>query len=63
MAGCNNGSDFLRIVMDEVARKQGVDRWIDSTPTNIPHMLALAAIFLRRNLLTSFAMPVISLSL
>jgi LPS sulfotransferase NodH len=38
MAGCNNGSDFLRIVMEEVARSQGVDRWIDSTPTNIPHM-------------------------
>ena len=36
--GCNNGSDFLRIVMEEVAHKQGVDRWIDSTPTNIPHM-------------------------
>ena len=38
MAECNNGSDFIRIVMDEVARSQGVDRWIDSTPTNIPHM-------------------------
>ena len=45
MAGCNNGSEFLRIVMDEVARKQGVDRWIDSTPTNIPHMLRIGRDF------------------
>jgi len=34
-------SDFLRIVMEEVARGQGVDRWIDSTPTNVPHMLRI----------------------
>ena len=37
-AECRSASDFLRVVMDEVARKQGVDRWIDSTPTNIPHL-------------------------
>lgn len=34
-------SDFLRIIMEEIARKQGADRWIDSTPTNIPHMLRI----------------------
>ena len=45
MAECRNGSDFLRIVMDEVARTQGVDRWIDSTPTNVPHMLRIARDF------------------
>src|ERR1700733_5956453 len=45
MAGCNNGSDFLRLIMDEVARKQGVDRWIDSTPTNIPHMMRISRDF------------------
>lgn len=45
MAGCRSGSDFMRIVMDEVARKQGVDRWIDSTPTNVPHMLRIARDF------------------
>jgi len=44
-AGCNSGSDFLRIVMDEIARKQGVDRWIDSTPTNIPHMMRISRDF------------------
>jgi len=41
VSDCRNGSDFLRVVMEEVARKQGVDRWIDSTPTNIPHLLRI----------------------
>ena len=41
LSGCRGASDFLRIVMEEVARKQGVDRWIDSTPTNIPHLLRI----------------------
>jgi len=38
---CRGASDFLRIVMEEVARKQGVERWIDSTPTNMPHVLRI----------------------
>jgi hypothetical protein len=41
MAECHGASDFLRIVMDEVAHTQGVDRWVDSTPTNVPHMLRI----------------------
>ena len=41
LAECSGASDFLRIVMDAVASKQGADRWIDSTPTNIPHMLRI----------------------
>jgi hypothetical protein len=45
MAECRTASDFMRIVMDGVARKQGVDRWIDSTPTNIPHMLRISRDF------------------
>ena len=45
MTGCHNASDFMRIVMEAVARKQGVDRWIDSTPTNIPHMLRISRDF------------------
>jgi hypothetical protein len=45
MAECNNGSDFIRTVMNDVASKQGVDRWIDSTPTNIPHMLRISRDF------------------
>jgi hypothetical protein len=42
---CRGASDFLRIVMDEVAQHQSVDRWVDSTPTNIPHMLRIAKDF------------------
>jgi hypothetical protein len=38
---CHSAGDFLRIVMDEVARNEGVNRWIDSTPTNVPHMLRI----------------------
>src|SRR5579864_4580245 len=38
LAECQGAGDFLRIIMEEIARKQGVDRWIDSTPTNVPHM-------------------------
>jgi hypothetical protein len=45
MAECRGGSDFIRIVMDAVARRQGVDRWIDSTPTNVPHMLRISRDF------------------
>jgi hypothetical protein len=41
LSECQSGSDFLRIVMEEVAWKQGVDRWIDSTPTNVPHLLRI----------------------
>jgi Sulfotransferase family len=41
MAECHSASDFLRIVMEEVARNQRVDRWVDSTPTNVPHMLRI----------------------
>jgi len=41
MAECQGAGDFLRIIMEEIARKQGVDRWIDSTPTNVPHMLRI----------------------
>lgn len=45
MARCRNGSDFMRIVMGEIAGKQNTDCWIDSTPTNIPHMLRIGRDF------------------
>jgi hypothetical protein len=45
MAECRNGSDFIRTVMNEIASKQGANRWIDSTPTNIPHMLRISRDF------------------
>jgi hypothetical protein len=41
LAECHGASDFLRIIMEEIARQQKVDRWIDSTPTNVPHMLRI----------------------
>jgi hypothetical protein len=41
LSDCRSGSDFLRIVMDAIAQNQSVDRWIDSTPTNIPHLLRI----------------------
>ena len=38
MAGCRNGGDFLRIVMSEMCRKQGVQRWADTTPEHLLHL-------------------------
>lgn len=32
---CNCAGDFLRIVMEEVAKKQGVERWADCTPDHL----------------------------
>ena len=41
MSECRNGGDFLRIVMSEIARKQGVQRWAD---TPLEHLLYLERI-------------------
>jgi hypothetical protein len=38
MAECENGGDFLRIVMEEMGRKQGVERWADNTPEHLLHL-------------------------
>ena len=38
MTECGGGGDFLRIVMQEVARKQGVGRWADCTPEHLLYM-------------------------
>jgi hypothetical protein len=38
MSECRNGGDFLRIVMSEVARKQGVQRWADTTPEHLLYL-------------------------
>lgn len=38
---CRNIGDFLRIVMEEMCRKQGVRRWAEKTPD---HILSLAEI-------------------
>ncbi len=38
MADCRNGGDFLCIIMSEMARKQGVQRWADTTPEHLLHL-------------------------
>ncbi|MBZ5718763.1 MAG: sulfotransferase [Acidobacteriia bacterium] len=35
LAECRNGGDFLRIVMEEIARNQGVERWAECTPEHL----------------------------
>jgi hypothetical protein len=35
MAECQNGGDFLRIFMEEMCRKQGVERWAETTPEHL----------------------------
>jgi len=38
MAECNNGGDFLRIVMEEICRQQGVERWAETTPEHLLYL-------------------------
>ena len=35
---CRNAGDFLRVFMECMARKQGVERWADNTPTHVLHI-------------------------
>jgi hypothetical protein len=35
MAECRNGGDFLRIFMEAMCRKQGVERWAETTPEHL----------------------------
>lgn len=41
MQECRNGGDFLRIVMEETARHQGVKRWAECTPDHILYLLRI----------------------
>jgi hypothetical protein len=41
MAECRGGGDFLRIVMQEIARRQGVNRWAECTPDHLLSMLEI----------------------
>jgi hypothetical protein len=36
--GCQTGGDFLRAVMDEIARVQGVRRWAENSPEGMLHL-------------------------
>jgi hypothetical protein len=38
MQECRNGGDFLRMVMEEMARRQGVKRWAECTPDHILYL-------------------------
>ena len=38
MTNCHNGGDFLRIVMETMARHQGVMRWADCTPEHLLYL-------------------------
>ena len=38
MEDCRNTGDFLRIVMEAIARKQGVDRWAEATPLHLLYL-------------------------
>jgi hypothetical protein len=35
---CRSGADFIRIVMGEMARQQGMSRWADNSPEELLHM-------------------------
>jgi len=35
---CRNAGDFLRILMETIARRQGVDRWAESTPLHLLYL-------------------------
>lgn len=38
LAEVTNGGNFLRTVMEEIARKQGVERWADCTPDHLAYI-------------------------
>ncbi|MGH9515754.1 MAG: sulfotransferase family protein [Terriglobales bacterium] len=42
---CHSGGDFLRIVMEEVARQQNVERWADTTPEHLLYIPAIKKAF------------------
>ena len=63
MAECRSGGDFLRIVMGEVARKQGVGRWADCTPEHLLYMRRSSDRYRMRCSSTSFVTAAMSLFL
>jgi Sulfotransferase family len=42
---CHSGGDFLQIVMEEIARKQNVERWADTTPEHLLYIPAIQKAF------------------
>ena len=41
LADCHSGGDFMRIMMDEVARRQNVGRWAVYDPDNVLHVMRI----------------------
>jgi hypothetical protein len=41
LSECGNGGDFIRIVMEEMARVQRVRRWADNSPEELLHALTI----------------------
>lgn len=38
MDDCRNPGDFVRIIMEDIARAQGVDRWAENTPEHVLYL-------------------------
>src|SRR5690349_19346474 len=38
MVECKGPGDFLRILMEEICRRQGVERWADCTPDHLLYL-------------------------
>ena len=45
LADCHNAADFLRILMETIARKQGVERWAESTPLHLLYLPVIKKLF------------------
>jgi hypothetical protein len=42
---CHNAADFLRILMETIARKQGVERWAECTPLHLLYLPLIKKVF------------------
>src|SRR5262249_27120255 len=45
IAECRNAGDFLRILMETIARKQGVERWAECTPLHLLYLPLIKKLF------------------
>lgn len=45
LKGCHNAGDFLRILMETIAHKQGVERWAESTPLHLLYIPLIKKLF------------------
>src|SRR5215470_16650024 len=45
MEECRNAGDFLRILMETIARKQGVERWAECTPLHLLYLPLIKKLF------------------